>query len=86
MRKFCLVNHTSLGRNYSKMPVRDLFGNREFHVPLWSMIYVALKNTLSVSEKESQVQWHVNYGAECKVESLFPTILLASYFIISGSK
>ena len=27
----------------SKMPVRGLYGNRIFHVPFWSMIYVALK-------------------------------------------
>ena len=25
------------------MPVRGLYGNRIFHVPFWSMIYVALK-------------------------------------------
>ena len=28
-----------------KMPVRNLYGNRIFHVPFWSMIYVALKLT-----------------------------------------
>ena len=29
-----------------KLPVRGLYGNRIFHVPFWSMIYVALKLTL----------------------------------------
>ena len=29
-----------------KVPVRGLYGNRIFHVPFWSMIYVALKFTL----------------------------------------
>ena len=29
-----------------KMPVRGLYGNQIFHVPFWSMIYVALKFTL----------------------------------------
>ena len=29
-----------------KMPVRGLYLNRIFHVPFWSMIYVALKLTL----------------------------------------
>ena len=29
-----------------KMLVRGLYGNREFHIPFWSMIYVSLKLTL----------------------------------------
>ena len=29
-----------------KMFVRGLYGNREFHIPFWSMIYEALKFTL----------------------------------------
>ena len=29
-----------------KMLVRNLYGNRIFHGPLWSMIYVAFKFTL----------------------------------------
>ena len=35
-----------------KMPVRGLYGNRKFHIPFWSMIYVAPKFTLQVSETE----------------------------------
>ena len=34
------------------MPVRGLYGNREFHIQFWSRIYVAIKLTLSVSEIE----------------------------------
>ena len=30
------------------MLVRGLYGNREFHIPFWSIIYVALKFTLPV--------------------------------------
>ena len=30
--------------------LRGLYGNREFNIPLWSMIYKALKFALSVSE------------------------------------
>ena len=26
-----------------KMPVRELYGNREFYVPCWSMIYLTFK-------------------------------------------
>ena len=39
-----------------KMPVRGLYGIRGFHVPFWSMIYVALKFIWSVSEIEFQFQ------------------------------
>ena len=35
-----------------EMTVRGLHGNRKFHVLFWSMIYVALKFTLSVSKIE----------------------------------
>ena len=35
-----------------KMPVRSLYGNLKFHVPFLSIIYVALKFTFKVSEKE----------------------------------
>ena len=28
--------------NIRKMPERGLYGNREFHIPFWSMIYLAL--------------------------------------------
>ena len=35
------------------MPEMDLYGNRKFRIPFWSMIYVALKLTSSVSEIES---------------------------------
>ena len=31
-----------------KMLVRGLYGNPGFHIPFWSMIYVALKFTLPV--------------------------------------
>ena len=31
-----------------KMRVRGLYGNREFHILFWSMIYVALKFVLPV--------------------------------------
>ena len=32
--------------------LRGLYGNPEFHVPFWSMIYEAMKFTLSVPEIE----------------------------------
>ena len=35
-----------------KMPVRGFYRNQKFHIPFWSMIYVVLKFTLSVSELE----------------------------------
>ena len=35
-----------------KMLVRSLYGNLIFHVPFWSIIYVALKFTLYVSDIE----------------------------------
>ena len=35
-----------------KMSVRGSYGNREFRVPFWSMIYEAMKLTLHVSEIE----------------------------------
>ena len=56
MRKFCLVKSISLRNNNNQMLVRGLYGNREFHIPFWSMIYVALKFTLPVSDAEFQFQ------------------------------
>ena len=35
-----------LDQELRKMPERDLYGNRIFHVPFWSMLYVAVKFTL----------------------------------------
>ena len=35
-----------------KVPLKGLHGNQKFHIPLWSMIYVALKFILSISETE----------------------------------
>ena len=38
-----------------KISVRDLYGKQEFHVPLWSMIYVTLTfkfNAMPVSVSE----------------------------------
>ena len=35
-----------------QMPMKEFYGNRKFHVPYWSMIYVVLKLTLPVSEVE----------------------------------
>ena len=37
---------------FRKISIRGLYGNHEFHVPFWSMIYVALKFAVSVSEIE----------------------------------
>ena len=34
------------------MPVKGLYGNGKFHIPLWSMIYVGSKFIFSVSEIE----------------------------------
>ena len=46
MRQFLWKNLTSLRpKNW-----KSLYGNREFHVLFWSMIYAALKSSLSVSE------------------------------------
>ena len=42
-----------------KMPVRGLYGNREFHVSFWSMIYSALTckvNTIVSFRNELQFQ------------------------------
>ena len=35
-----------------KMPVKGFYGNREFHIPFWSMIYMVMQFTLSVLEIE----------------------------------
>ena len=40
----------------TKVPVRGLYGNRKFHVPFKSIIYVALSFILSVSEIEFKFQ------------------------------
>ena len=39
------------------MPVRGWYGNREFHIPFWSLIYVALKFTLPVLHTEFEFQY-----------------------------
>ena len=39
-----------------KLPVTDLCGNRGFHIPFWSMIYMALKFTLPACEMEFEFQ------------------------------
>ena len=53
MRKFCLVtSHISKSQQLEKMPVRGLYGKPTFQVPFWSIIYVASKFTLHVSEIE----------------------------------
>ena len=49
---FANITHLKVPIKLEKMPVSGLYGNRKFHVPLWSMIYVALKFTLQVSEME----------------------------------
>ena len=41
-----------LGPKIRKMLIRRLCGNQKFHVPFWSMIYVALKFALQFSEIE----------------------------------
>ena len=47
MRKFLFDIITGhLYPEIRKMPVRGLNRNQIFHVPFWSMIYVALKFTL----------------------------------------
>ena len=43
MRKFCLVK-SLIFKTVCKGPVRGLYGNREFNLSLWSMIYLALKS------------------------------------------
>ena len=49
MRKFFLVKITHLyDPTIRKIPVTGLCGDRDSHVPFWSMIYVALKSTLTV--------------------------------------
>ena len=68
-----------------KMLVRGLCGNREFHIPFWSMIYVALKFTLAVGDAEFQFQSKVNHGPEWNMEFLFPNMPITSIFLISGS-
>ena len=53
MKTTCLVeSHIFKTSTIRKISVRGFHGNREFHVPFCSMIYVALKFTLSVSEIE----------------------------------
>ena len=47
MNKICLVK-SHIFRT-KRMPVTGLYRNRRYHVPFWSMIYVALKFSLSVS-------------------------------------
>ena len=50
MEKFCFLNHTSLRPNNGKMPVKGLYRNQKFQIQFRSMIYVALKYTLSEIE------------------------------------
>ena len=67
------------------MLVRGLYGNREFHIPFWSVIYVTLKFTLLVKNAEFEFQKKVNHGPEWNVEFLFPNMLFTSIFLISRS-
>ena len=39
-----------------RIPVRGFCRYREFHIPFWSMIYVALMFTLSAREMEFEFQ------------------------------
>ena len=54
MRKFCSVKSFIFkAQKFEKMFVRDFYGNREFHVSFWSMIYLTLKfgfNAIVTSE------------------------------------
>ena len=52
MRNFCVVTSHITHPTIRQMPARGLYGNREFHVPFWSMIYEVLKFKLQVSEIE----------------------------------
>ena len=53
MRKFCLVKSLIFKTpKINKMSVRGLYGNPKLHVPFRSIIYEAMKFTLSVSEIE----------------------------------
>ena len=53
MTKFCLVKSFIFKTpKISKMSVRGSYGNPGLHVQFWSMIYEAIKFTLSVSEIE----------------------------------
>ena len=68
-----------------KMPVRGLYGTREFQVPFESMIYVALKFALPVGDTKSEFQKKVNHGPEWNVEFLFQSMSRASICLISRS-
>ena len=43
MRKFCLVKSLIFEIQNLENACKVLFGNQEFHVPFWSMIYLAMK-------------------------------------------
>ena len=46
------------GPTISKMPLRGLCGNREFHIPFWSMIDLAFKfNAIVTFRNEFQLQY-----------------------------
>ena len=66
------------------MPVGGLYGNRKFHLPFESMIYVALKFTLLVGDTEFEFQLEVDHGLEWNVEFMFQSMPFNSIFLISG--
>ena len=72
MRKFSKL----VFQKITKMPVRGLYRNREFRVPFCSMIYIALKFMLSVSEVEFRFQLEINHGPEW---SRSPTHILPAF-------
>ena len=52
---FGMITHIE-DQKLEKMPLRGLYENQDFNFPFWSMIYVASKFTLSVSEIGFQFQ------------------------------
>ena len=46
--EFCFVKSLNFEIKNREMLVRGLYGNREFHVPFWSMIYLASRIKFNV--------------------------------------
>ena len=76
-------------RTIKKVSKRGLYGNREFQVPFWSLIYEALEfefNVIVSFRVELYFQKQVTQGRGWNVKCLFPNMPLTSIFLIPASK
>ena len=66
-----------------KMLVKGMFGNKTFHIPFWSMIYLLSKLEFSISNWQCKLKCHINHGPEWNVGFLIP--IQTSNLIVVGS-